>query len=302
MKKLFQVLFVSVIGLLALSSLQLKADLNDDLFAAVKKGNIQAQAIESLIEKGADVNAKTVDGKTPLHKAALNNSIETAQLLIEKGADVNAKDKWGRKTPLQAAASNNSIETAQLLIEKGADVNAEDNDGETPLHAAAVNNSIETAQLLIEKGADVNAKNVDGKTPLHKAALWHDLPEIAQLLIEKGADVNAKDKWDETPLHLAAQMGHENMTISFIKNRADIFAKDIGGRTPDQVTEDAEVIRIIQATREGRPLEEPQRQLKNLQQQVRKLQQQVEKLFLENQALRERAIRGGRRMLRRLPK
>ena len=87
--------------------------------------------LDSLIEKGADVNATDDNGQTPLHLALHNEHPEMAKLLIKKGADVNAKNKWG-DTPLHLVLDNPEI--AKLLIEHGADVNATDNYGDTLLH------------------------------------------------------------------------------------------------------------------------------------------------------------------------
>lgn len=45
-----------------------------------------------LIHKGADINALTTNGETPLH---LTKNIKIARLLIKNGADVDVKDKKG---------------------------------------------------------------------------------------------------------------------------------------------------------------------------------------------------------------
>ena len=124
----------------------------------------------SLLEQGADVNAKNKDGWTPLHSAAKEDAFTTAAVLLEQGADVNARDKFGW-TPLHlAAAKEDASATAAVLLEQGADVNAKDKFGGTPLHSAASNNAYETAEVLLNKGADVNVKDHRGRGPLYWAA------------------------------------------------------------------------------------------------------------------------------------
>jgi hypothetical protein len=60
--------------------------------------------VKALLEHGADVNARNVDGETPLHISC--NNIETmkdtlvAEFLISKGADINVKDNRD-KTPFE---------------------------------------------------------------------------------------------------------------------------------------------------------------------------------------------------------
>jgi len=63
--------------------------------------------------------------------------VEVAQLLMAHGADVNATSKNGW-TPLHTAARGNASEVARLLIARGVDVNAKSKSGQTPLFVADV--------------------------------------------------------------------------------------------------------------------------------------------------------------------
>jgi ankyrin repeat protein len=130
--------------------------------------DIDASKVQDLIKRGADVEAKSNYGQTPLHWASERNYIERAKLLLERGADLEAKDNDGW-TPLHLASANNYIELAKLLLDAGADVKAKDNDGWTPLYVASARNHIEIAKFLLERGADVRAKDNTGETPLHGA-------------------------------------------------------------------------------------------------------------------------------------
>lgn len=89
------------------------ADINDDLFEAVKKGD--KQKVLALIKKGANVNAKDVDGEILLIIASKKGHTEIAKLLITKGADVNAKDNDG-ETPLMFASENGKLDIINLVI------------------------------------------------------------------------------------------------------------------------------------------------------------------------------------------
>ena len=84
------------------------------------------------MERGAEIEAKDVNNQTPLHLAALSNSIETAKLLLESGAEIEARDVNNR-TPLDVAARKNSAETAILLLERGEEIEARNVNNQTAL-------------------------------------------------------------------------------------------------------------------------------------------------------------------------
>ena len=80
---------------------QLTKELIKELSQGLAYTNISK--IQDLVERGADIMAKTDDGKTLLHVASYFDSIEIAKLILDAGADVDVKKKWG-DTPLEFAS------------------------------------------------------------------------------------------------------------------------------------------------------------------------------------------------------
>ena len=101
---------------------------------------------------------------TPLHWAARGGALRCARWLLNHGADVNARTVSGR-TPLHMAGA----EMMWLLAGKGADLNAQDRKGRTPLHQAMYGGGLEEAEILIVLGADPRIPNRRGKTPMEVA-------------------------------------------------------------------------------------------------------------------------------------
>ncbi len=201
----------------------------------IREGNLQ-EVTRLIEEDNGLLNAKDVDvfGYTPLYTAAMYGKTEIALRLIELGADVNTKNLDGN-TPLIVAAGNRNTEIAQKLIERQANVNAKDGDGNTPLHIAARTGNTEIVQKLIELVADVNTKNNLGNTPLTFASKLINLESYAKItlkLIDAGANFNIRIKNSETPLHIAARAGNTEIVQKLIKKGAKVNAKDKHGDTP----------------------------------------------------------------------
>ena len=171
--------------------------------------NCKSDIIKLLLERGADVTSKDLDGNTPLNKICKRYSyfentsylFEIIQLLLEHGADVNYKNYDGI-TPFMTACSNRiETRTFDLLIKYSAEINATDKYGWTPLMYACDACSYDEAKFLLENGADVNSRKTDGNTALI-IACGENFTEIAKLLLENGADVNSRNTDGNTALIL----------------------------------------------------------------------------------------------------
>jgi ankyrin repeat protein len=67
-----------------------------------------------LIEAGADVNQRNVNGATALTFAATFGHLDIAKMLLEKGADIYVPDVRG-KSPLDHARMQENWEMYELL-------------------------------------------------------------------------------------------------------------------------------------------------------------------------------------------
>ncbi|MFH1537311.1 MAG: ankyrin repeat domain-containing protein [bacterium] len=195
------------------------------LYRLFESGKIQV--VKLLVKTGSKLNAKSLDGNTPLHIAVKLFGCENAKVLLEAGASVDLMNGEG-KTPLQIADSN---ELRSILINHNADVFVRDDSDRTLLHRAAEEADLEFARMLVEKGVDVDVKDERGLTPLHYASRGRRKSHMqtAKFLISAGASIGAMDINNKTPLHYAET---QEMAETLLAGGANLYAMDLYGRAP----------------------------------------------------------------------
>lgn len=163
---------------------------SDDNYSLYPKPDINA--VKVLLDAKAKVDTKDHEGSTALDYVITREyDTNIMTLLINAGADVNAPTGYGT-TPLIHSFYNHNIDYARLLISHGANVNSTHKGGEPPLFVAVRDATPGLIELLVKHGAEINYQTPRGKTPL-MSAVEAKKPENVEALIRLGADINLKD-------------------------------------------------------------------------------------------------------------
>ncbi|MBO9484044.1 ankyrin repeat domain-containing protein [Salinisphaera sp. G21_0] len=231
-------------------------------------------AINTLVQHRADVDAQNGGGYAPLHFAAMNGKLEAFSQLIEKEANMYAKTNRGKmvldlakrnghhftakileildnakfdvRAPCDSAGGrtiayaiqNRQWEMVDSLILRGADIDAWKNEKSqyTPLHYAALMDQKDIVRELLDRSAKANLRNIEGSTALHYAVSapdwdyqedWTVRLAILADLIENGkVEINAQNNYGATALHIAASQGSIDMIRELLMRGADFNILD----------------------------------------------------------------------------
>jgi len=120
----------------------------EEFLEAAMKGDVQL--LEKLLsDQPLLLEACDEDGYRALHRAAYEDFPDAVQFLLDRGASVHARTLEGW-TPLHSAARWNAHRALKLLLAvPGAPVNAETDAGLTPLHCAAQQRDSRESLILL---------------------------------------------------------------------------------------------------------------------------------------------------------
>lgn len=153
--------------------------------------------VELLIRRGINVDGDPRTDTSPLDTAAVFSWVAGAALLIGHGAEVDAKTVGGM-SPIYLAllgpsagymeqypiAPAEQLNMVLLLIHAGADVFERKDDGETLLMSAASRGNAGVVLALIAAGVDPEACDEDGDTAIDYARWWEHT-HIQEILLEE---------------------------------------------------------------------------------------------------------------------
>ncbi|MGV3526343.1 MAG: ankyrin repeat domain-containing protein [Candidatus Sericytochromatia bacterium] len=219
-----------------------------------------AAAIGQALDQGADLEVRHTDRDlTPLMLAIYRDHAAAVDFLLERGANPNARNGRGH-TPLMMAAAGGQTALVERLLKAGAELDAEEEIGNTALLWAAYWGHLEVLRLLIEAGASLRIQNDDGNNALllaaqgglsqqsrqlvkaapRVAASGRQLPpvfndagetDLIRYLLDKGALVQSRNLQGQTPLMLLAGRGRGGPVKLLLERGAALDTRDQAGRS-----------------------------------------------------------------------
>ena len=214
--------YKELIDLFISNGLKVDENLIIEVINSIDEDEIKQGKIAFLEQRGAQINARDLNGNTMLHNAIVNSSWDEIfiEQIIKYGANVNAKNNKG-ETPLYIASKQGvSPKIVNMLLENGASINYRAHNGETVLHCLIRRwcdvdhddgNFKKLINSFIKKGLGINSIDKKGDTPLHTIARKDlESKNAINFLVEKGADPNIKNYDGKTPLELAKETQSPN--------------------------------------------------------------------------------------------
>lgn len=189
-------------------------------------------AISMLLKHGStSINAKDINGDTPLHIATRSKSVDAVRALLSSGCHVDICNN-NKMTAIHEACKNNDIDVLSVFCECRKDmVNVVDDDGNSLIHLAIKYGHYHTVEILMQWGCKmINSKNKNGMHPLHQVLYIRDAPYtayITEILATWGCNIDQLDRNGYTPLDVALLSAPlKNMAVLLIALGAYTKYKD----------------------------------------------------------------------------
>lgn len=192
-------------------------------------------------EKGFDVDSPyftleqpNAAGKTPLHIAVSEESLDIVRELVNHVKTLETHDKDSSATALLLASSTRNWRVVEVLLQKGALISVQDLSSNSALHRVQhAKGGLEVSKLLLkppgQQGIKIDQKNINDKTALYLACEMGN-GQMVELLLAHGADPNMAGPAYCTPLHCAIDFRRVKIVKALLEWRANVSVKDGRGR------------------------------------------------------------------------
>jgi ankyrin repeat protein len=247
--------------------------------------SLNVETVEWLIQKGAVIDHRNSDGKTPLnqHLTIYLSGTKITKALVSAGANVNTVDNFGHY-PLYYAIDRQNMKAIELLLQNHASVDIVDELGHGAFYYAIHSGKTAIVDLFLKYNVahlsphekenelqiaiptdntylvkrfinESNINNIDekGQTPIFKALKTSSI-KSTKLLVKKGASVNVADKNGNTPLHYAMAYNDGNIDLVgfLLEKGADPLAHSNEDRLPRCYTKYPEIQDLLILAEENR--------------------------------------------------
>ena len=200
------------------------------LLLAISKRRLDA--VDLLLEAGANINLASRNGQSPLQLALLRRRRDIVEAILDRNPDVNIVDKRKSTALMNAIMYQADTKTVKRILELGADIQVKDRNGITPLMMACRYNRPESAMLILDKIQSGQIQVAE----LNKAflsACESGMESAVVKMLELGADPRSKDSNDATALHLACTSNSgELVSLLLSYYTANLNLKDRNQKTP----------------------------------------------------------------------
>jgi quinoprotein dehydrogenase-associated probable ABC transporter substrate-binding protein len=196
-------------------------------YATIARDNTR---IEYLLQRGAKVDAKDNEGKTPLFIAAVAGDLSIMNGLLSYGADPNIQDNDGWTAAMHAVRLNEP-KILRLMGKYKADYNLVNSDGMTALAMAVMNHKANAAVAMLDHNAEPDFAMGEAKYTALMLAVKQGNQQMAQTLLQYKANPNTANTSGLTPLMIATFADQDMMISLLLKSGANPDQKDKQGKT-----------------------------------------------------------------------
>lgn len=209
--------------------------------------NADLPLVKFMAANGCSYKAKGKKGHDAMFLAAVGTDTKTLDHLLKQGFSVNTALPQSGRTPLMKAISAWQPNSVKWLLDHGANPNALDKRGNPVLSYVLGADSLDMLKILA-KYANIRFHDRSGYGWMHYGT---NKVGFLPYLVSLGLNVNdAAKPYNTTPLMTAAQTGKFDAAIWLLEHGANLYAKDVKGRSVFDYAKQSNTLRTDRFFRE----------------------------------------------------